>query len=87
MRIKQNKNQIILSITDNDIKYWLFDIVDHKLEEQKITNNQVKSFFKKYKKGKLPGVKTFNDTELIIPNGYWVTASDARKIANVLSSF
>lgn len=49
--------------------------------------NDMYPVFSKYKTEKLPGVKKFNDTELIIPNGYWVTIKRAKQIAQVLANF
>lgn len=49
--------------------------------------NDTYPVFRKYKKDKLPGVTKFNQVELIIPNGYWVTENNAHQIAKVLSSF
>ena len=49
--------------------------------------NDLYPAFKKYKGEKLPGVTKFNNEELIIPNGYWVTEDKAEEIANILASF
>ena len=55
--------------------------------EEAHRRNDIYPVFKKYNRGKLPGVAEFNDTHLIIPIGHWVSLEKAREIAEVLARF
>jgi len=46
-----------------------------------------KQSFSANKKDPLPSVSEFDNQELIIPNGFWVTGKKAVQIAHILSSF
>lgn len=37
--------------------------------------------------GELPGVDSFTDTQICIPNGFWVTEDDRQRITQVLNSY
>ena len=41
----------------------------------------------KFAEDRLPGVDSFTDTQICIPNGFWLTASDLEHIAQVLNGF
>lgn len=73
---KQNRTKLFKALDEINVN-----------AEEGHRRNDLYPVFKSYKKDHLPGVKQFNDTELIIPNGYWVTLADASKIAKVLASF
>ena len=46
-----------------------------------------KQSFSANKKEHLPGVTEFNNQELIVPNGFWVTEKKASQIAHILAGF
>ena len=55
--------------------------------EEAHRRNDLYPVFAKYKKDPLPGVFEFDNQELIIPNGFWVTDKKADQIANILAAF
>lgn len=90
-------------LTGAKSNYWMFTVIcdnkNTKLNLWKTLNkigvraeeahrrNDIYPVFRKYKKGKLPGVTFFNDNHLIIPVGHWVSEQKAREIAEILASF
>jgi len=83
--------------------YWMFTVLCEnpaertklwkKLKEINVDSgeahirNDLYPVFKEFRKNQLPGVESFNDQKLVIPNGFWVSMADAKNIADVLSSF
>ena len=40
-----------------------------------------------FKEGDLPGVSSFTDTQICIPNGWWLTLADEEHIIKVLNEY
>lgn len=99
---KVNNNNLILPEWDNSCSYWLFSmhVKNNKKASfmQYLTDNGVASSpvhyrndlyssTKKFKESKLPGVTEFDSTQVCIPNGFWVTENERKKIINLLNKF
>ena len=83
--------------------YWIYTVITqgnkHRLElyeklksigvraEEAHRRNDLYPVFKKYKKEELPGVARFDESEIIVPVGQWVTEEKADQIAQVLADF
>lgn len=97
-----NNSNIILPKWDETCSYWLFSMhvigakkptFEKYLMNNGITNSPVhyrndlydctKQFSEKY----LPGVTSFDETQVCIPNGWWLTQNDLEYIAQVINDF
>lgn len=83
--------------------YWIYTVLtrghQHRLKlyeelkkigvraEEAHRRNDLYPVFAKYKKEELPGVTQFDESEIIIPVGQWVTEEKAHEIAKVLENF
>lgn len=74
--LNNRKQDFILYLEDNGISA---SPVHHR--------NDLYPCMEKYKEGKLPGVEQFNDTQVSIPNGWWLTEENLGHIINVLNAF
>lgn len=69
------------------MKLWkAMNKISVKVEEAH-RRNDLYPVFKKYQKGKLPGVSIFDENHLIVPVGHWVSERQALAIAEVLAGF
>ncbi len=55
--------------------------------EEAHRRNDLYPVFDKYRTEELPGVKQFDESEIIIPVGQWVPEEKAKQIAEILASF
>lgn len=76
---------VLCSSSRNRQKLWQTLAKINVAAEEAHRRNDLYPVFKKYKKGSLPGVTQFNNQELIIPNGFWVSEKKAAEIAKVLA--
>ncbi len=83
--------------------FWIYTVItqghQHRLKlfyelrkigvkaEEAHRRNDLYPVFEKYKKDDLPGVTRFDEGEIIIPVGQWVSEQKARDIAKVLMKF
>lgn len=101
--IKTVKNPLLtLPDWDETCSYWLFsmhvkpglkdDFMKY-LAERRIASSPVHYRNDKYDstivfaEGALPGVDMFTETQVCIPNGFWVTAANIRYISQVLNEY
>ena len=97
-----NNNNLVLPTWDETNSYWLFsmhvlnDKKDHftqYLTDNKITSSPVHFRNDQYdstimfSEKKLPGVDKFTETQVCIPNGWWLTEADKTKIIRVLNEY
>ena len=97
-----NNKNIILPEWDNTCSYWLFSLHIDKTKKDKFVaylyNNGIESSpvhyrnddyncTKNYYKEDLSGVQYFADTQLCIPNGWWLTSDDLSAIVKVINEF
>lgn len=101
--IESIKNEnIILPDWDETCSYWLFSLHIVKDKKDKFISylfdngieaspvhyrNDMYDCTKKYHNGDLPGVQYFSDTQLCIPNGWWLTKEDLSTIVEVINQF
>ena len=99
---KVNNPLLTLPAWDDTCSYWLFSmhvkagLKDHftkYLEENGIASSPVHfrndryDTTMKFAEGKLPGVDSFTDTQICIPNGWWVTEEELNHIVDVLNKY
>ena len=98
--IKNRK--FILPDWDNTCSYWLFSmhVIDGEkqnfvnyLEENKITSspvhyrNDMYDCTAKFKEKELPGVTSFDQTQICIPNGWWLNETDLDHIVKIINQY
>lgn len=95
-------NNLILPVYDEQCSFWLFsmhvlnnrkqEFIDY-LKENEISSspvhyrNDLYDSTIQFKEKDLPGVTSFNDTQVCIPNGWWLTDEELNKIINTLNNF
>ena len=99
---KVNNPLLTLPEWDNTCSYWLFSmhvkagLKDHftkYLESNGIAvspvhfRNDMYSSISQFREGDLPGVSAFTDTQVCIPNGWWLTLFDQEHIIKVLNEY
>ena len=87
---------------DNTCSYWLFSmhvkagLKDHftkYLADKGIASspvhyrNDLYSSISQFREGPLPGVDQFTDTQICIPNGWWLTQEDLATIVHALNEY
>jgi dTDP-4-amino-4,6-dideoxygalactose transaminase len=87
---------------DETCSYWLFSMHVKAGLKDKLTNyltengiasspvhfrNDTYSSTIQYREDVLPGVDSFTDTQICIPNGWWLSADDCLKIVDTLNRF
>jgi len=97
-----NNPKIIIPEWDENCSYWLFSIhilnnekdlfmsymTKNGIETSPVHfRNDLYSSMSRFREGKLPGVDQFTDTQVCIPNGFWLTSEDLEKIINLVNSF
>lgn len=101
--IKNIKNaKLILPEWDNTCSYWLFtmhvlngekDKFVNYLEEKGISSspvhyrNDLYDCTLKFKENILPGVDSFSETQINIPNGWWLSQTDLDNIVKALNDY
>ena len=100
--IKVNNPLLTLPEWDDTCSYWLFSmhvkagLKDHftkYLESNGIAvspvhfRNDMYSSISQFREGDLPGVTAFTDTQVCIPNGWWLTLFDQEHIIKVLNEY
>lgn len=99
---KIKNSNFILPEPDNNCSYWLFsmhvlngkknDFIKY-LENNEISSSPVHFRNDRYdstimfSEQKLPGVDSFSETQVCIPNGWWLSQEDKNKIVEVLNKF
>lgn len=97
-----NNPLLTIPVWDETCSYWLFSMhvkagLKPKLTEYLASkgiasspvhfrNDQYDSTIQ-YAEGRLPGVDSFTDTQICIPNGWWLTSDDLTTITNALNEF
>ena len=99
---KINNKNFILPSKDYDCSYWLFSmhILNGKknefikyLEDNGVSSSPVHFRNDKYEstiqfsEGDLKGVDSFTETQVCIPNGWWLSQDDKDKIVRLLNEF
>lgn len=99
---KVNNPLLTLPEWDETCSYWLFsmhvkaglkDKFTKYLEENGIASspvhfrNDMYDTTVKFAEGPLPGVDSFTNTQICIPNGWWLTSDNINHIINVLNKF
>ena len=97
-----NNELLTIPEWDSSCSYWLFSmhvkagLKDHfikYLENKQITSSPVHfrndqyDTTKHFSEGPLPGVDSFTDTQVCIPNGWWLTQWDVFDIAKALNEY
>lgn len=97
----KNENILVPDYDDN-CSYWLFTIHIKNNLKDKFTNYMMENeievspvhfrndFYSStlvYRENELPGVDSFTDSQICIPNGFWLTNDDMLKIVKVVNSF
>jgi dTDP-4-amino-4,6-dideoxygalactose transaminase len=97
-----HNDNFILPEWDETCSYWLFTmhVLNNKktnfieyLETNGIASspvhyrNDLYDCTIKFKEDILPGVDSFSETQINIPNGWWLTAADREKIVEVLNNY
>lgn len=97
----KNKN-LILPEWDETCSYWLFSmhVLNNRkqefikyLEDRYISSspvhfrNDMYTCTEKFKEKDLPGVTSFDKTQVCIPNGWWLSDQDLSHIVNALNNF
>lgn len=97
-----NNDKVILPKFDSTTSFWLFSmhVKDGKKKEfeKHLANNGIASgavHFRndlydstaKFKEGDLPGVISFDQTQICIPNGWWLTQAELDHIVSVVNKF
>ena len=49
--------------------------------------NDMYSSITQFREGELPGVTAFTDTQICIPNGFWITMLEQERIIRVLNDY
>ena len=99
---KVNNPLLTLPKWDNNCSYWLFSmhvkagLKDHftkYLESNGVAaspvhfRNDMYSSLSQFREGELPGVTSFTDTQICIPNGFWITMLEQEHIIKVLNEY
>lgn len=97
-----NNSKLILPVWDETNSYWLFsmhvlngrkDDFTKYLDERGIESSPVHYRNDKYdctlkfQENDLPGVNSFSETQICIPNGWWLSESDISYIIQTLNSY
>lgn len=97
-----SNNALDLPVWDNTCSFWLFSMHVKDGRKQEFMNyltsngvgnspvhyrNDMYSSTARFQEGKLPGVTQFDQTQVCIPNGFWLTATDKEKIVKLLNDF
>lgn len=97
-----NNSNLILPEWDETCSYWLFSMhakTPHKdsfakyLEANGIASspvhyrNDLYDSTIQFKENDLPGITSFTETQICIPNGFWLTNDDKNHIVNTLNAF
>lgn len=101
--ITKVKNPLLtLPVWDESCSYWLFSmhvkagLKDHftkYLADNGISSspvhfrNDMYSSITQFREGELPGVTSFTDTQICIPNGWWLTLFEQEHIIKVLNDY
>lgn len=97
-----NNDKLILPTWDSTCSFWLFSmhVLDNQKEQFKnymlengvatspvhFRNDRYDSTIM-FKEEDLPGVDSFTETQICIPNGWWLNESDLLKITKLLNEF
>jgi dTDP-4-amino-4,6-dideoxygalactose transaminase len=99
---KVNNSLLSLPKWDNNCSYWLFSmhvkpgLKDHftkYLADNGIMSspvhfrNDMYSSIAQFREGHLPGVTAFTDTQVCIPNGWWLSLFDQEHIIKTLNDY
>lgn len=99
---KVNNPLLTLPVWDESCSYWLFSmhvkagLKDHftkYLADNSISSspvhfrNDMYSSITQFREGELPGVTSFTDTQICIPNGWWLTLFEQEHIIKVLNDY
>ena len=99
---KVNNPLLALPTWDNNCSYWLFSmhvkpgLKDHftqYLTDNFIASspvhfrNDMYSSITQFREGDLPGVSAFTDTQVCIPNGWWLDLADTEHIIKTLNNY
>ena len=97
-----NNPLLTLPEWDETCSYWLFSMhvkaglkphFTEYLEKNGIMSspvhfrNDLYSSISKFKEQDLPGVTSFTETQICIPNGWWLTVTDVERIIKVLNEY
>lgn len=97
----KNKN-LILPKYDNECSFWLFSmhVLNNRKQEfiDYLAKNEISSspvHFRNdlydstihFKEEDLPGVSSFHDTQVCIPNGWWLSDDDLNRVITTLNNF
>lgn len=97
-----NNNKLLFSDYDHTCSYWLFSmhVIDGEksnfikfLEENQIASSPVHfrndeyDCTKQFKERELPGVTSFDKTQICIPNGWWLSRQDLEHIVKTLNRY
>ena len=101
--ITKVKNPLLtLPVWDESCSYWLFSmhvkagLKDHftkYLADNGISSspvhfrNDMYSSIAQFREGELPGVTSFTDTQICIPNGWWLTLFEQEHLIKVLNDY
>lgn len=97
----KNEN-LVMPEWDETCSYWLFsmhvlngkkqEFVDYLLENGIVSSpvhfrNDMYDCTLKFKEGVLPGVDSFSQTQICIPNGWWLSRNDLEYVVKTLNNF
>ena len=97
-----SNDNLILPRYDDQCSFWLFsmhvlndrkqEFIDYLAQNDIVSSpvhyrNDLYDSTIHFKEGELPGVTSFHNTQICIPNGWWLSYGDLNKVVNTLNDF